>query len=79
MLIMASIILIRQRKIATFFIVYKVGDFEYEKGGSPSLSLILHQSDRSDEMDCCSRKVGLCFRCSHVTAFLFAHLPASFP
>ena len=45
MLIMASIILIRQRKIATFFIVYKVGDFEYEKGGSPSLSLILHQSE----------------------------------
>ena len=36
MLIMASIILIRQRKIATFFIVYKVGDFEYEKGGSLS-------------------------------------------
>lgn len=78
MLIMASIILIRQRKIATFFIVYKVGDFEYEKGGSPSLSLILHQSDRSDEMDYCSRKIDLCFRCSLVTAFLFAHLPASF-
>ncbi len=35
MLIMASIILTRQRKIATFFIVYKVGDFEYEKGEAP--------------------------------------------
>lgn len=79
MLIMVSIILIRQRKIATFFIVYKVGDFEYEKGGSPSLSLILHQSDRSDEMDYCSRKIDLCFRCSLVTAFPFTHLPASFP
>lgn len=85
MLMRANTILIRQRIIATFFMVYKVSNFGYDKEGEvPPLSLILHQRNECDnccdELDYCGCKIDFCFGSNLATAFLFlTHFFTSFP